>query len=76
MPLYIIEKTAQKGQVLLVSTDKRGMCPIISLQMPEQRARQIVAALEFVEQLSHPNIDPMWIGTDARQILAMPIEKT
>ncbi len=51
--LYTIEETAQKGQVLLISTDKRGVCPIVSLQMPEQRAKQIVSALAIVECLAY-----------------------
>lgn len=52
MSLYSIQETAQRGQVLLVSEDKRGVIPFISLQMPEIRAKQIVEALQIVENLS------------------------
>ena len=85
MPLYQIEKTAQKGQVLFVATDKRGLCPIVSLQMPEKRARQILAAFKLAEKL----IENPCVGNGenrtadyaeaqrlARLLLDMPIEKS
>lgn len=52
MPLYTIKKTSVKGQVLFESTDMRGPSAIVSLQMPERRAQQIIDALQIVENLS------------------------
>lgn len=41
------------GQALLESVEKRGNFPAISLLMPENKARQIVKALDFVEKVSN-----------------------
>lgn len=79
-PLYILKATAQKGQSLLVSTDKSGNHPVVSLQMPEQRAKQILAALELVNflcEISPEDVEnmPCVIKAKANAILEMPIEK-
>lgn len=92
MPLYTIKQTSMKGQVILTSTHTRGnagICPIVSLQMPEERAKQIVAALDFIEQLgkvTENELDLMLalntraslVGliTAAAKINGMQIEKT
>lgn len=75
--LYEIQKTSQKGQVLLVATDKRGVNSVVSVQMPEVRARQIVAALDFVETMARRNshMVPHLMADRARNIAAFPIEK-
>ncbi len=52
MPLYTIQKTAQKGQVLLVSEEKRGVCPVVSIQLPEEKAKQIVCALNVCAEIA------------------------
>lgn len=41
------------GQALLESVEKRGNFPAISLLMPENKARQIVAALNLCETLAN-----------------------
>jgi len=84
LPLYSIEKTSQKGQVLFISTDKRGEHPIVSLLMPEQRAKQIVAALKLLDLIT---AFPVYAGenkTDeyceiqrvAHLVKDLPIEKS
>ena len=52
---YSIQKTSSRGQVILRSNETRnnaGICPIVSLQMPEIRAQQIVRALEFIQLMA------------------------
>jgi len=73
MPLYTIKPTSTKGQVLFVSTDHVGPRPIISLQMPEQRARQLAAAMDYAEEMSKLVDDPL-ITIRAKKIMDMPIE--
>ncbi len=74
MPLYTIEKTAQRGQVLLVATDKRGVCPVVSLQMPEIRAKQIVAALNTISLIAEQGYNEVTRQV-CRDVIEMPIEK-
>lgn len=52
MPLYQTQETSNHRQVILISTDMRGPCPIVSLLMPAERAKQIVAALDLVDRLA------------------------
>lgn len=81
MPLYTIEPTSQKGQCLLVSTDKRGIRPIVSLQIPEVRATQLVEALNFIQEISKNNSLGIkhfsdYIHATAKAIIDLPIEKS
>lgn len=77
--IYEIQKTAQKGQVLLISKEKRGACNVVSQQLPEQRARQIVAALQLADDIASGDVTSLMACLNeyhrkAKEIKAMPIE--
>ena len=79
---YFLNPISQRGQTIFTSEETRGgvgICPIISLQMPEDRAKQIVAAMNLIKimaergkQATRPD---SWERA-AMEIVAMSIEKT
>jgi hypothetical protein len=51
---YSIQPTSNEDQALLISKEThgdKGICPVLSLQMPKHRAQQIVCAFKIVQML-------------------------